>query len=567
MKYKINTIALIFAVCGTTFVCCKKDNPLENTNYNTIITVKNTDAKTRYNHGDVEWLEGDQISVIRGNSSVTNTFATFTIDWEHSTNSEAKFLGTLNNTQEGPSYYAIYPAQNNLSIEGGRLTCMAIRTQQTLMNNTFGDENNTAVGASPNTDMYFRNLGGLVKIAVRGNIAIKSIKITNNAASNNTLSGRGSIDVLNDDNLTIDWDEDACVDSVVATVANTTTGIDVSSGTWFYLVLPPCTLSNYTVTITDVNNNKHSQVFTPTIPLTISRAKVTMLGGFEIEEALPTPSFTVNSSGLRIRFAPGNLRCTISGRGDTTWSFAPYQYSCTYNSNDIEPSYGVWEHFGWSGNNTNHWGMNTSTNCSDYMGETLNDWGQNSTLINDLGSGWRTLTKTEWDYIFSNTNRHNRIIFRGNSIWTDVRYVKSRVNKNGSIVNGVILFPDDPNHAIDLSAVDAPYSVNTGQDAIIFNSSFGTLNELNDVSWDNVTTYSISDWRKFEDAGCVFLPAAGGRNGSSVFSVGSHGAYWSSTPYNMEYAYFAFFFDRALYPQYTNPYYYGFSVRLVRDQH
>lgn len=544
MKHKIYSIVLLAALCGTALVGCKKDNPLEDASYNTIITVKNSDAKTQYDSGNVKWLEGDKISVIRGNSSSTNTFATFTIDWANSTQAKAKFTGTINNTFEGQSYYAIYPAQSNLTLsDGGLLNCVAIPTQQTLTTNTFGNGNNTAVGASPNTDMYFRNLGGLAKIAVRGDIAIKSIKITNNAATYNTLSGRGTIDLLTDNNLTIDWDDNNCADSVVATTANTTTGINVSGGTWFYLVLPPCTLSNYTVTITDVEGGKHVQNFAPTTPVTISRAKVTMLGGFEVNEPLP-PAFTVNSSGLKVTFSPGNLRYD-----NGTWKWATPQYR--YGGTDVADN--IWEHFGWSGANTNHWGMSISEDDTDYSGETFKDWGQNSDLIDDLGTGWRTLSYDEWNFIFRGTNRNNSVIFSGNNTRQDVRYARGRVNG----VNGMILFPDGENLTIDLSTVAVPYGINTGSDG------------SDGVDWSNVTYYTTKQWAIFENAGCVFLPAAGYRSGSSVNNVGTIGYYWSSTPSSDSptLADYVGFNANVLSPVIVYYRHGGYSVRLVQEQH
>ena len=76
-------------------------------------------------------------------------------------------------------------------------------------------------------------------------------------------------------------------------------------------------------------------------------------------------------------------------------------------------------------------------------------------------------------------------------------------------------------------------------------------------------TIDPSDWATLEAAGCVFLPAAGYRNGSSVSGVGSYGGYWSST-YSYSYYAYRVYFNSA----YVNPSSYdgrcrGYSVRLV----
>ena len=64
--------------------------------------------------------------------------------------------------------------------------------------------------------------------------------------------------------------------------------------------------------------------------------------------------------------------------------------------------------------------------------------------------------------------------------------------------------------------------------------------------------------------GCVFLPAAGNRNGTSVNNVGSNGNYWSSSPNgsNADNAYNVNFNSGN--PADNNNRNNGFSVRLVR---
>jgi hypothetical protein len=63
-----------------------------------------------------------------------------------------------------------------------------------------------------------------------------------------------------------------------------------------------------------------------------------------------------------------------------------------------------------------------------------------------------------------------------------------------------------------------------------------------------------------EAAGAVFLPAAGGRNGTNVYHVGRYGFYWSSAPgggfmYFGSYYLIASLENRVI----------GFSVRPVLD--
>ena len=69
-----------------------------------------------------------------------------------------------------------------------------------------------------------------------------------------------------------------------------------------------------------------------------------------------------------------------------------------------------------------------------------------------------------------------------------------------------------------------------------------------------------------ESAGCVFLPAAGFHNNTTVDGVGTYGSYWSSTVYDANKAYGLNFESNGnlLNPAYDNDRFYGVSVRLVR---
>lgn len=276
MKRKIYTLALLAALCGTAFVACKKDDPLAGKDYNTIITVKSNDGKTHYNpfNGGVEWDSDDEISVARGNVVAENPFELVSLE-----NGVAKFGGNISAT-EG-SYYAVYPAQD-IEIDNGVVACEVIKTRQILTENTFGKGNNTSVGCGPSTTMEFKNLGGLAKIAVRGTMRVKSIKISCSGA---TLSGRGSVDLFSmGQNPTIEWASEGTFDYVEA-VAPETDGVSVEGGKWFYVVLPPCTMTSYTVTIADTYGEELVKEITT--PVTISRSSVVLLGAFEAD-GIPT---------------------------------------------------------------------------------------------------------------------------------------------------------------------------------------------------------------------------------------------------------------------------------------
>jgi len=230
--------------------------------------------------------------------------------------------------------------------------------------------------------------------------------------------------------------------------------------------------------------------------------------------------FTVNADGDQVQFASGNLRYTSGA-----WSFFDHQYDYY-----AEYSADSWDKFGWSTSGTTY-GMSTSTNEDLYKGDFV-DWG------NAVGTGWRTLSNDEWAYVV-NTRSASTVGGTDNG-----RYAKAKVND----VQGLILFPDTYTHP---DGVTAPTGVNaTGS-----------------TGW-NGNNYTAADWTKMESAGCVFLPAAGGRynysNPTLVVNAGNLGNYWSSTSDNSA-ANLLTFNGSSFDPSISDSPRMGYSVRLVKS--
>ena len=108
-------------------------------------------------------------------------------------------------------------------------------------------------------------------------------------------------------------------------------------------------------------------------------------------------------------------------------------------------------------------------------------------------------------------------------------------------VNGVILLPDD------------------------WSSSTYSLNNANsgDATFSS-NTLTASQWSTLEQAGAVFLPAAGYRGGTSVYDVGSYGNYWSASHGGSPSACFVIFDGSSLSTGGWGDRCTGRSVRLVR---
>ena len=203
-------------------------------------------------------------------------------------------------------------------------------------------------------------------------------------------------------------------------------------------------------------------------------------------------TFSVSDS-KQVTFSKGNLQYHPA---NNKWRFAENQtdYIGDANSNCSSTYNGWLDLFGWSTSAT-YFGVSTSTDWeNDYLGSFV-DWGTNK-IGNDAPNTWRTLTYDEWSYL-----QYNR---------TNADDLVGVAQVNG--VNGLIFLPDN-------------WTCPAG---VTFKSGFH--NNYGDY-YAAYQTFTAAEWSKLEAAGAAFLPAAGYRYGSNVFTVQIYGYYWSATEY------------------------------------
>lgn len=204
------------------------------------------------------------------------------------------------------------------------------------------------------------------------------------------------------------------------------------------------------------------------------------------------------SATKQVQFSQGNLQYQAS---TDTWRFAENQYDALgeeANEQISATNTGWIDLFGWgtSGYDGKYPYMIKDSNSHYGDGEndiagTKYDWGVYNKISNggNVAGKWRTLTKSEWEYIFNGR--------------TNAKQLRSLAKVCG--VNGYLLLPDGfecPN-GIKFTPVSNYYTTNN---------------------------YSEYQWRSIEAAGAVFLPCAGARDGfKHVKEVGISGFYWSSS--------------------------------------
>jgi len=286
-------------------------------------------------------------------------------------------------------------------------------------------------------------------------------------------------------------------------------------------------------------------------------------------DAVFTVGSTTIGSGTTVRFSKGNLQYLGTGdNGDKEpkWRFADNQWDymgdgtngnvaidgySAYNtgSNSDTPTdadkAAARDLFGWGtsggGSPATPPYMTINNNGSIYGGTSIIpnsncDWGyyNKAKIENNGGMNWRTLTSTEWSNLF---HRTKKIAGSSKKLYGFATVME---------VQGIVVLPDNWNGSVD--------------------GNFKYAEDGDDYTVNQYTATSNVTWGTMEAAGAVFLPAAGGRNGSSVNSVGSYGFYWSTSIYvdNRDRAYRVYFYSGHCYAADNYGYrFLGYSVRLV----
>ena len=326
----------------------------------------------------------------------------------------------------------------------------------------------------------------------------------------------------------------------------------------------------------------------------------------------------------QIEFAHGNLQYNKAATSTPKWRIAEHQYDyvgdnnayltfggtndpdnkhsvgnvyfnsvkCSNETDDLKMNQESWiDLLSWSCKDnpdpTDMSGVRT-----DFVGGGFKDWGEYE--IYDPLSGdtypantWRTLSIAEWQYIFCYRSNYDELFTTASIDGLPYGNVK-----------GIIILPDNFVMPSGLSFTPAkdifshtdgtnyfsytnnpPYNYDNYPD---YNEQLQDPADENDSRFMyNKNRYTLEQWAQLEEAGAVFLPAAGRRMRYSkeFFAVPNEFDvvifssiqinYWSSTPLNNDAYYLGAHIDNA------NSYtivsdksalpYYGLSVRLVRD--
>ena len=285
--------------------------------------------------------------------------------------------------------------------------------------------------------------------------------------------------------------------------------LNEATATNFYIYLPQATYTaGMKMTITNTNGETFEK--TTTKSAEIARSNIyTFNWTPSFASVIPAgalPGVFSVSTDKKVRFSRGNMYWD----GDSfEFEANQYDYSTALSASHVS-------HLYWSKSASVAYAASYSesgTSTSDvFFTNATETTAKSDFTVNGVTGKYRALSQTEWDYLFKNHARK----------WITVCSIK-----------GYALAPDD----VSVDAISDTYQTDAA-------------------------------WKTAQDAGVLFLPAAGFRNaeGEGYGNVGGRGYYWSSSASNNSIRAFCAEFYSIGYEGMTNDERkYGESVRLVTD--
>ena len=379
-------IAMAAIAAAFTMASCNKEQPAgpENnyTEGNSIITASTESALTKTtligNDTDgyeVVWSEGDTFK-LGGN--------TFTL---------INGAGTTNGTFQGnvPGINGLHTACYPASYDGSNWPTKQTYTKGNITGSPMKADVYCIKGEIDGGKFEFKNVGGILRLTVKGTAKVTSIMVCTDGTPNITLD---------------------CGD-----------GVDLNStdGAVFHIAMPPGTFSGTSILFSTANS-KYC-IKTLKSDLVINRSEITT-GSIRIDnwsdntqapDGALSGTFTVSSDGKKVFFSKGNLY----------WNNTSFQFESSQLSSASEWNASHVSHFYWSNDATKA--------CAEYYSDP--DASQNDVFFtnatyttpdpsftaNGQTGMWRTLSNDEWEYLLENNG----------GLWTTI---------DG--VNGLIIFCD-----------------------------------------------------------------------------------------------------------------------------
>lgn len=181
----------------------------------------------------VVWNAGDQIRVF---NEATPGGKVFTLDAASAGKTQGTFTGSAL-SGSGP-YYAVYPASAAGTLSGNTVGIDLASIQSAAASGSFASGANVAAGVAADiSEIYFKNLCGLLAVTLKGSKSVSQIRLTADGGEWLSGTGRVSLSLAEDPSLQLESGSSSVTLNLSQASALT------SGGSTFYLVVPAGSLA------------------------------------------------------------------------------------------------------------------------------------------------------------------------------------------------------------------------------------------------------------------------------------------------------------------------------------
>lgn len=285
----------IIAIAVLAFVSCQKelvDMNQEPVVYRASMESFSYPTKTQLGtDNSVVWTDEDCIMVYEG----TDDGELYCLESSCAGSVSGQFVlregsGTGGTGAVFPEVLAVYPYSGKLSLdisnkESFLVTGIEFPAEQAYSEHSFA--NNafpmTALSSIDGTDLSFKNVGGILELALKGEYAVSKIMLTGN--SGERISGDAIVTIGDDGIPSVEMSENSS--ESVALVCEPAVQLDQNVATVFYISLPPTDFKNgFKVVITDSDGYK--AVKETRVRNTVPRSRILVMP--EVSAELSDPS-------------------------------------------------------------------------------------------------------------------------------------------------------------------------------------------------------------------------------------------------------------------------------------
>lgn len=282
--------------------------------YKAVMEGFSPDTKTELDANKILWSSGDRITVFDGN----DTGKPYLLDPASAGSPSGEFTVTSGVSADGSgddidAVVAVYPHGSDLNLSKGQdgtliLGNVLFPSEQQYVPSSFARASFPMVSVTPEKELYFRNLGGIFRLKVRGSGIVEKVILEGNEGE--LISGNATVTLRQGTPPAVVMDADAS--GSISLICDPPMGLMEEETVDFYFSLPPVDFaSGFTVTFECVDRE-------PVVKRTIKSNKVNR------SVVLSMPKFVLSyvpapvvDLGLSVKWAAWNVGASRpEGYGD-----------------------------------------------------------------------------------------------------------------------------------------------------------------------------------------------------------------------------------------------------------